>query len=172
MKKGKKCGRAEKWHERRKKNIMKQAEKEFACIGGHSELWRRDERSEYTLNVPADHAQVYSSMPCMSVWDIFICDEHIFFPIQRVLALVSFSSFFSVSIPNISHYCTITAKDRTRTASALNRQEKKTLTTPSSSYNACSSLCCTNDRSTSIFILLLPMENSWQQQVSGQIFPV
>lgn len=64
-----------------------------------------------------------------------------FFPIQRVLALVSFSSIFSVSIPNISHYCTITAKDRTRTASALNRTEKKTATkTPSSSYNTYSSL--------------------------------
>lgn len=115
----------------KQKKITTRTGKEFACIG-HSLLWRRDEQSEYTLNVAAaaDHALVHSFIlilsrfrslsQCMSA-SRFFCIY--FFPIQRVaLALVSFSRvrcvcfFFlplysSRSIQRISrHYYTIARK--------------------------------------------------------------
>lgn len=82
MKKGKKCGRAEKWHERRKKKWSKRKKNSHVSAatqsyeGGTSDLstpWM-------SLLIMLKYTLAYSSMPCMCVWRIFICDEHIFFP--------------------------------------------------------------------------------------------
>lgn len=63
-----------KWSKRKKNSHVSAATQSYE--GGTSDLstpWM-------SLLIMLKYTLAYSSMPCMCVWRIFICDEHIFFP--------------------------------------------------------------------------------------------